>query len=166
MWQATTANRGIPILATTSKHIRTEHSTFRWLFEPMLTAGRFEIVTVDFDTVRYTANIRASGVRPDKSRTSVKRRHYRLIPVARPGYTSFGCLRKDPDMPVINTIELEGVSTKSWGDAARDALREAAKTIRNINRLEVLSTGTSVADGLITEYRTQVRLYFVVDQGR
>ena len=29
-------------------------------------------------------------------------------------------------MPVINTIELEGVSDKSWGDAAREALREAA----------------------------------------
>ena len=25
-------------------------------------------------------------------------------------------------MPVINTIELEGVSDKSWGDAAREAL--------------------------------------------
>ena len=31
-------------------------------------------------------------------------------------------------MAVINTLELEGVSSKSWGDAAREALREAAKT--------------------------------------
>lgn len=69
-------------------------------------------------------------------------------------------------MPVINTIELEGISEASWGDAAREALREAAKTIRNINRLEVLSTGTTVREGNITEYRTQVRLYFVVESGR
>jgi len=29
-------------------HIREEHSTFRWLFEPMLAASGFEIVTTDF----------------------------------------------------------------------------------------------------------------------
>ena len=69
-------------------------------------------------------------------------------------------------MPVMNTIELEGVSETSWGDAAREALREAAKTIRGINRLEVLSTGTVVRDGLIAEYHTQVRLYFTVEPAR
>jgi dodecin len=69
-------------------------------------------------------------------------------------------------MPVINTIELEGVSDRSWSDAARDALREAAKTIRNINKLEVLGTATTVEDGRITEYRTQLRLYFGVEPGR
>jgi dodecin len=67
-------------------------------------------------------------------------------------------------MPVINTIELEGVSSESWGEAAREALREAAKTIRGINRLEVVSTGTRVQDNRIVEYRTQVRLYFAVEQ--
>ena len=66
-------------------------------------------------------------------------------------------------MAVLNTIELEGVSTKSWGDAAREALREAARTIRGINRLEVLGTTTSVEGNSIAEYRTQVRLYFTVE---
>jgi flavin-binding protein dodecin len=69
-------------------------------------------------------------------------------------------------MPVINTIELEGVSAQSWGEAAREALREASKTIRNINRLEVLGTGTRVKDAKVVEYRTHVRLYFTVDQDR
>lgn len=69
-------------------------------------------------------------------------------------------------MPVINTLELEGVSEKSWGDAAREALREAAKTIRNINRLEVLSTSTEVEDNQIARYRTEVRLYFDVEPDR
>ncbi len=69
-------------------------------------------------------------------------------------------------MPVINTIELEGASPNSWGDAAREALREAAKTIRGINRLEVLSTGTRVEGTRIVEYRTQVRIYFTIEQER
>jgi flavin-binding protein dodecin len=69
-------------------------------------------------------------------------------------------------MPVINTLELEGTSTTSWGDAAREALKEAAKTIRHINRMEVLGTSTSVRDESIVEYRTQVRLYFEVEGSR
>jgi flavin-binding protein dodecin len=71
--------------------------------------------------------------------------------------------RKGLRMPVINTIELEGLSDTSWGDAAREALKEAAKTIRGINKLEVVSTATTIKDGRIAEYRTQVRLYFVVE---
>jgi dodecin len=71
---------------------------------------------------------------------------------------------KEAPMPVINAIELEGVSENSWGDAAREALREAAKTIRGINKLEVLSTSTGVKDNSIVEYRTQVRLFFTVEQ--
>ena len=69
-------------------------------------------------------------------------------------------------MPVINTIDLEGVSETSWGDAAREALREAAKTIRNINRLEVVGTSTKVRDDRIVEYRTQVRLFFRIESDR
>ena len=69
-------------------------------------------------------------------------------------------------MPTINTLELEGISEKSWGDAAREALREAARTIRNINKLEVLGTSTEIEDNQVVRYRTQVRLYFEVESDR
>ena len=69
-------------------------------------------------------------------------------------------------MPTINTMELEGISEKSWGEAAREALREAAKTIRHITKLEVLGTSTEVEDNDIVRYRTQVRLYFEVEPSR
>lgn len=69
-------------------------------------------------------------------------------------------------MATINTMELEGISDKSWGDAAREALREASKTIRHINRLEVLGTSTEVEGQRIARYRTQVRLYFEVESDR
>jgi flavin-binding protein dodecin len=68
-------------------------------------------------------------------------------------------------MPTMNSIELEGISTTSWGDAAREALKEAAKTIRGINKLEVLGTATDVEGHDIVRYRTQVRLYFQVETG-
>jgi dodecin len=66
-------------------------------------------------------------------------------------------------VPTLNTIELEGTSSRSWGDAAREALKEAAKTIRHITKLEVLSTGTDVDGAEIVRYRTEVRLYFEVE---
>jgi flavin-binding protein dodecin len=69
-------------------------------------------------------------------------------------------------VPTINTLELEGVSEKSWGEAAREALREAAKTIRHINRLEVLGTSTEIEGNQIARYRTQVRLFFRVESER
>lgn len=69
-------------------------------------------------------------------------------------------------MPTINTLELEGISEKSWGEAAREALREAGKTIRHINKLDVLGTSTEVEDNQIVRYRTQVRLFFEVESDR
>jgi ubiquinone/menaquinone biosynthesis C-methylase UbiE len=38
-----------------AEHIRTEHSTYRWLFEPMLTQAGFEIVSADFHGRLYGA---------------------------------------------------------------------------------------------------------------
>lgn len=69
-------------------------------------------------------------------------------------------------MTVINTLELEGVSTRSWGDAAREALREAAKTIRHINKMEVIGTRATARDGNIEEYHTEVRIFFEVEPHR
>lgn len=36
-----------------AEHIRTEHSTFRWLFEPMLNAAGLDIVAVEFHASLY-----------------------------------------------------------------------------------------------------------------
>lgn len=66
-------------------------------------------------------------------------------------------------MTVLNSIELEGVSSESWHAAAREALREASRTLRNIRRMEILGTSATVNDNEVTEYRTQVRLVFAVE---
>jgi hypothetical protein len=38
-----------------AEHIRTEHSTFRWLFEPMLEVAGLEIVSAEFRASVYGA---------------------------------------------------------------------------------------------------------------
>lgn len=69
-------------------------------------------------------------------------------------------------MAVLNSIELEGVSPDGWREAAHEALREAAKTLRHIRRLDILGTSAKVGEGGVAEYRTRVRLLFEVETGR
>lgn len=67
-------------------------------------------------------------------------------------------------MAVIKTIDLVGVSTQSWRDAAHQALNEAAKTIRAIEGMDVLETSAVVEDNQITEYHTHVQIRFRLER--
>ena len=67
-------------------------------------------------------------------------------------------------MAVIKTIDLVGVSSESWRDAAQQALLEAAKTIRGIEHMDILGTSAVVRDGEIAEYHTQVRISFRIER--
>lgn len=67
-------------------------------------------------------------------------------------------------MSVLNSIELEGVSPTGWDDAAREAVREAARTIRRITRVDVLSTGGALDDDGEVEFRATIRLWFEIDR--
>jgi len=65
---------------------------------------------------------------------------------------------------VIKTIDLVGVSSNSWRDAAESALAEAAKTIRQIERMDILGTSAIVRDGRIAEYHTEIRISFRIER--
>jgi flavin-binding protein dodecin len=65
---------------------------------------------------------------------------------------------------VIKTIDLVGVSSESWRDAATQALAEAAKTLRGIEGMEVLETSAVVEDDQIKEYQTHVRIRFRIER--
>ncbi|MDQ3986255.1 MAG: dodecin family protein [Actinomycetota bacterium] len=67
-------------------------------------------------------------------------------------------------MAVLNTIDLTGVSAESWSDAAHSALKEASRTIRNITRMDVVSTRAEIQENVVTEYHTEVRIFFEVEQ--
>ncbi len=66
-------------------------------------------------------------------------------------------------MAVIKTIDLVGVSSESWRDAANQALAEAAKTLRGIETMDVLETSAVVKDNAISEYHTHVRVNFRIE---
>ena len=68
-------------------------------------------------------------------------------------------------MGVLNTIDVTGVSAEGWSDAAKEALREASRTIRRITKMDILDTSAVVEDGHISEYHTQVRIFFEIERG-
>ena len=67
-------------------------------------------------------------------------------------------------MAVIKTIDLVGVSTESWRDAAQQALQDAGKTLRGIQGMDVLETSAVVEESEIKEYHTHVRIKFRIER--
>jgi len=65
-------------------------------------------------------------------------------------------------MTVVKIVELVGSSPDGWIEATEDALKEAAKTIRNIKSIHVKRCTAKVQNNKIVEYRAVVRLAFVV----
>jgi flavin-binding protein dodecin len=59
-----------------------------------------------------------------------------------------------------DVIELIGTSTVSWEDAAKNAIEEAAKTLRDLRVAEVVDKDLIVNDGKVQAYRTKVKLSF------
>ncbi len=70
------------------------------------------------------------------------------------------------DVPgaVVKVTELVGSSTESFSDAVRRATKAAARRIRNIRGVEVVSSTADVGeDGEIVLYKVNVKLAFAVE---
>jgi dodecin len=67
-------------------------------------------------------------------------------------------------MAVLKILELVGTSKQSWSDAAREAVNEAAKTVRGIETVEVVNSKAVVQNNRLTEYLVQVRIGFRIDR--
>lgn len=67
-------------------------------------------------------------------------------------------------MTVVKIIELIGSSPLGWEDAAKNALAEAAKTVKNIKSIYVKRCNAKVKDNKIFEYRAVVKIAFVVQK--
>jgi flavin-binding protein dodecin len=64
---------------------------------------------------------------------------------------------------VVKIIDIMGVSEESFSDAVRQAVKEAAKTIRNITGVEVIKSTAEVEGDEIFEYHVTVRLAFAIE---
>jgi flavin-binding protein dodecin len=69
-------------------------------------------------------------------------------------------------MPIVKIVELMGVSETSFDDAVKQAVEEAAKTIRNITGIEVIKMTAEVEGSEVFEYHVTVRLAFLIDRSQ
>jgi flavin-binding protein dodecin len=61
---------------------------------------------------------------------------------------------------VYKIITLVGTSTKSWEDAAREAVETAAKSLRDLRIAEVEELDMQIDKGKVINYRAKVRVSF------
>ena len=59
-----------------------------------------------------------------------------------------------------DVIELIGTSTESWEDAAKNAIEEAAKHLRELRVAEVVEKDVVIRNGKVDAYRTKIKVSF------
>ena len=67
-------------------------------------------------------------------------------------------------MAVVKIIELVGSSPNGWEEATKNALAEAAMTVKNIKSIYVKRCNAKVENNKIVEYRAVVKIAFVVQR--
>ena len=63
---------------------------------------------------------------------------------------------------VYKVVELVGTSTKSWEDAAKNAVETAGETLRDLRVAEIVKLDMTVDNGKVTMYRARVDVSFKV----
>ena len=67
---------------------------------------------------------------------------------------------------VYDVIEIIGTSTVSWEDAAKNAVEEAAKHLRDLRVAEVVEKDLVLRDGKVEAYRAKLKLSFKYERDR
>ena len=61
---------------------------------------------------------------------------------------------------VYKVIELVGTSSKSWEEAARNAVETAGQSLKNLRIAEINKLDMSIADGKVAAFRARVSVSF------
>ncbi|MBT9187997.1 MULTISPECIES: dodecin family protein [Zobellia] len=66
-------------------------------------------------------------------------------------------------MAVLKVIEVLANSDKSWEDAAKQAVAQASKSVKNIKSVYINEQSATVKDGKMDNYRVNVKITFEVN---
>ena len=69
-------------------------------------------------------------------------------------------------MAVVNVVELLAESGESWEDAVRQAVADATKTLRGITSVYVQEFQATVENDRVKNFRVNVKVSFVLEEGR
>ena len=61
---------------------------------------------------------------------------------------------------VYRVVDVIGLSSTSWEDAARNAVKTASKSLRDLRIAEVVKMDVKVDNGKVTAFRTRLALSF------
>jgi flavin-binding protein dodecin len=61
---------------------------------------------------------------------------------------------------IYKIVEIVGTSTESWEKAAAAAVKEAARTLRDLRVAEVIELDMALNDGKVEAYRAKLKLSF------
>jgi flavin-binding protein dodecin len=64
---------------------------------------------------------------------------------------------------IYKHIELTGSSTNSSDEAIRNAIAQAAKTVRNLQWFEVIETRGHIVDGKIAHWQVSLKVGFTLE---
>jgi len=64
---------------------------------------------------------------------------------------------------VYRVTEVIGTSSNSWEDAARNAVRTAASSLRDLRIAEIEKLDVKIEDGKIVQFRARMALSFKYD---
>jgi hypothetical protein len=64
------------------------------------------------------------------------------------------------DNAVYRVTDVIGTSPNSWEEAARNAVKMASKSLRDLRIAEVTKLDVKVEDGKLTQFRTRLSLSF------
>lgn len=67
-------------------------------------------------------------------------------------------------MSIVKVIEVIAESDKSWDDAAKNALKEASESVRNIRQLYVEGMQAIVERNRIVKYRLNAKISFILEE--
>jgi dodecin len=67
------------------------------------------------------------------------------------------------DNAVYRVTEVIGTSANSWEDAARNAVKTASKSLRDLRIAEVTKLDVKIEDGKVTQFRARLSLSFKYD---
>ncbi len=66
-------------------------------------------------------------------------------------------------MAVLKVIEVLANSDKSWEDAAKNAVAQASKSVKNIRSVYINEQSATVEGGKMVNFRVNVKITFEVD---
>ena len=66
---------------------------------------------------------------------------------------------------VYRVTDVIGVSSESWEAAARNAVKTAANTVRDLRVAEVVRQDVVIENGQVSAYRVRLALSFKYDSG-